>query len=54
LWRRPPDWRRSGDLAGSLASGEAVPEDPSPFGDDLFGQTHVRAYRETGGGRGYH
>jgi len=31
-----------------------VPEDPNPFGDDLFGQTHVRAYRETGGEQGYH
>jgi deazaflavin-dependent oxidoreductase (nitroreductase family) len=31
-----------------------MPEDPSPFSDDLFGQQHVRAYRETGGERGYH
>jgi deazaflavin-dependent oxidoreductase (nitroreductase family) len=31
-----------------------VPEDPNPFGDDLFGQQHVRAYRDTGGERGYH
>jgi deazaflavin-dependent oxidoreductase (nitroreductase family) len=31
-----------------------VPEDPNPFGDDLFGQAHVRAYRETGGEDGYH
>jgi deazaflavin-dependent oxidoreductase (nitroreductase family) len=31
-----------------------VPEDPNPFGDDLFGQAHVRAYRETGGEQGYH
>ena len=30
-----------------------MPEDPNPFGDDLFGQQHVRAYRETGGERGY-
>lgn len=29
-------------------------EDPNPFGDDLFGQAHVRAYRETGGEQGYH
>jgi deazaflavin-dependent oxidoreductase (nitroreductase family) len=31
-----------------------MPEDPNPFGDDLFGQTHVRAYRQTGGEQGYH
>jgi deazaflavin-dependent oxidoreductase (nitroreductase family) len=31
-----------------------MPEDPNPFGDDLFGQRHVRAYRDTGGERGYH
>lgn len=31
-----------------------MPENPSPAGDDLFGQTHVRAYRQTGGERGYH
>lgn len=31
-----------------------MPEDPNPFGDDLFGQAHVRAYRETGGEQGYH
>src|SRR5918912_788263 len=30
-----------------------MPEDPNPYGDDLFGQQHVRAYRETGGKRGY-
>jgi len=30
-----------------------VPEDPNPFGEDLFGREHVRAYRETGGERGY-
>ena len=30
-----------------------MPEDPNPFGDDLFGQAHVRAYRETGGEHGY-
>ena len=29
-------------------------ENPSPAGDDLFGQTHVRVYRETGGEQGYH
>ena len=27
-----------------------MPEDPNPFGDDLFGHTHVGAYRETGAG----
>ena len=31
-----------------------MPHDPNPFGDDLFGAEHVRAYRETGGERGYH
>lgn len=31
-----------------------MPEDPNPFGDDLFGQEHVRAYRQTDGQRGYH
>lgn len=31
-----------------------MPEDPNPFDQDLFGQEHVRAYRETGGERGYH
>ena len=30
-----------------------MPEDPNPFGEDLFGREHVRAYRETGGERGY-
>ncbi len=29
-------------------------EDPSPFGDDLFGAEHVRVYRDTGGEQGYH
>lgn len=29
-------------------------EDPNPFGDDLFGQEHVKAYRESGGELGYH
>jgi deazaflavin-dependent oxidoreductase (nitroreductase family) len=28
-------------------------EDLNPFEPDLFGQEHVRAYRETGGERGY-
>jgi deazaflavin-dependent oxidoreductase (nitroreductase family) len=31
-----------------------MPEDRNPFGRDLFGQQHVRAYQETGGQRGYH
>lgn len=31
-----------------------MPEDPNPFGDDLFGQKHVRAYRETDGEQGFH
>jgi deazaflavin-dependent oxidoreductase (nitroreductase family) len=31
-----------------------MPEDPNPFDDGLFGQHHVRAYRETNGERGYH
>jgi deazaflavin-dependent oxidoreductase (nitroreductase family) len=31
-----------------------MPEDPNPFDQDLFGQPHVRAYRETNGERGYH
>lgn len=31
-----------------------MPEDRKPFDEDLFGQEHVRAYRETGGERGYH
>ena len=30
-----------------------MPEDPSPSDDDLFGQQHVRAYRETNGEQGY-
>ncbi|MGZ4174445.1 MAG: nitroreductase family deazaflavin-dependent oxidoreductase [Solirubrobacteraceae bacterium] len=30
-----------------------APEDPNPFGEDLFGQEHVRVYRETNGERGY-
>ena len=30
-----------------------MPEDPDPFGPDLFGQDHVRAYRETGGEQGF-
>jgi deazaflavin-dependent oxidoreductase (nitroreductase family) len=28
--------------------------DNNPFAPELFGQPHVRAYRETGGERGYH
>ena len=31
-----------------------MPEDPNPFGRDLFGDAHVRAYRETDGEQGYH
>jgi deazaflavin-dependent oxidoreductase (nitroreductase family) len=31
-----------------------MPEDPNPFGEDLFGQRHVRIYQETDGQRGYH
>jgi deazaflavin-dependent oxidoreductase (nitroreductase family) len=31
-----------------------MPEDPNPFGRELFGQEHVRAYRETNGEQGYH
>lgn len=31
-----------------------MPHDPNPFEDDLFGAEHVRAYRESGGERGYH
>jgi deazaflavin-dependent oxidoreductase (nitroreductase family) len=31
-----------------------MPEDPNPFGQDLFGQEHVRAYRQTDGEQGYH
>jgi deazaflavin-dependent oxidoreductase (nitroreductase family) len=31
-----------------------MPQDPNPFGEDLFGQEHVRVYRETGGEQGYH
>ena len=30
-----------------------MPEDPNPFGDDLFGREHVRVYRETNGEQGY-
>jgi deazaflavin-dependent oxidoreductase (nitroreductase family) len=30
-----------------------MPEDPSPFGRELFGREHVRAYLETGGEQGY-
>lgn len=30
-----------------------MPEDPNPVNDDLFGQEHVRVYRETGGERGF-
>jgi deazaflavin-dependent oxidoreductase (nitroreductase family) len=30
-----------------------MPEDPNPFGDDLFGAEHVRVYRETNGEQGY-
>jgi deazaflavin-dependent oxidoreductase (nitroreductase family) len=31
-----------------------MPEDRNSFGEDLFGQTHVRAYQQTDGERGYH
>ena len=31
-----------------------MPEDRNPYSENLFGQQHVRAYRETGGERGYH
>jgi len=30
-----------------------MPEDRQPFGQELFGQEHVRIYRETGGEQGY-
>jgi proline iminopeptidase len=30
-----------------------VPTDPNPFRRDLFGQEHVRVYRQTGGEQGY-
>lgn len=30
-----------------------APEDANPFGEDLFGQEHVRVYRKTNGERGY-
>lgn len=30
-----------------------VPEDPNPFGRELFGQEHVRVYQRTGGEQGY-
>lgn len=30
-----------------------MPEDPNPFGPELFGQDHVRAYRDTNGEQGY-
>jgi deazaflavin-dependent oxidoreductase (nitroreductase family) len=30
-----------------------MPEDPNPFGPDLFGAEHVRAYRESNGEIGY-
>jgi deazaflavin-dependent oxidoreductase (nitroreductase family) len=29
-------------------------QENNPFAPDLFGQPHVRAYRETGGEQGYH
>lgn len=32
----------------------ALPADPNPFGPELFGQEHIRVYRETGGERGFH
>lgn len=31
-----------------------MPEDPNPFGRELFGQEHVRAYQQTAGEQGYH
>jgi len=31
-----------------------MPDDPNPFGQELFGQEHVRAYRESEGRQGYH
>lgn len=30
-----------------------MPADPNPFGDDLFGAEHVRAYQATDGEHGY-
>jgi deazaflavin-dependent oxidoreductase (nitroreductase family) len=30
-----------------------MPEDPNPFGRQLFGQEHVRVYRQTNGQEGY-
>jgi deazaflavin-dependent oxidoreductase (nitroreductase family) len=30
-----------------------MPADPNPFGRDLFGQEHVRVYRETDGEQGH-
>jgi deazaflavin-dependent oxidoreductase (nitroreductase family) len=31
-----------------------MPEDPNPFGRDLFGREHVRVYLKTHGEQGYH
>lgn len=31
-----------------------MPADPNPFGKDLFGAEHVRAYQATDGEQGYH
>jgi deazaflavin-dependent oxidoreductase (nitroreductase family) len=31
-----------------------MPADPNPPGQNLFGQEHVRVYRETNGEQGYH
>ena len=31
-----------------------MPADPNPFDRDLFGDEHVRVYRETDGEQGYH
>jgi deazaflavin-dependent oxidoreductase (nitroreductase family) len=32
----------------------AMPDDPNPFGKELFGREHVRVYEETAGAQGYH
>lgn len=40
-------------LSAARATLFALPADSNPFAPDLFGADHVRAYRETGGERGY-
>jgi len=50
---RPPRCSSTGPVRPEPVSLFALAADPNPSGRELFGQEHVRVYRETGGEQGY-